>query len=39
MLEKTINNQAPGRLALPPVSSGLAADSIFSLELSQWLEY
>ena len=38
MLEKTINN-SPGRLALPPVSSGLAADSIFSPELSQWLEY
>ena len=30
---RTINN-SPGRLALPPVSSGLAADSIFLLELS-----
>ena len=38
MLEKTINH-SPGRLALPSVSSGLAADSIFSPELSQWLEY
>ena len=38
MLEKTINNSS-GRLALPSVSSGLAAGSIFSLELSQWLEY
>ena len=31
MLEKTINN-SPGRLALPSVSSGLEAGSIFSLE-------
>ena len=38
MLEKTINN-SPGRLALPSVSNGLAADSVFSVELSQWLEY
>ena len=31
MLEKTINN-SPGRLALPSVSSGLEAGSIFLLE-------
>ena len=38
MLQKTINN-SPGRLALPSVSSDLAINSIFLLQLSQWLEY